>query len=187
MNTANNNNNNNNKAKNNDLAISSSHRCCAERRLLDTWVAKARRRGMARHQIVTWVRRKVGAHVTVFRTLADGTLACAAPCLLCQRELVRFDLRVHCSLSPEQWWSGRLTDATAPPGKLTARQRMTMPCLDPHLQDDDGPAAAAAQAAAAPGGGGRCGGSTAAGGRRGGGRGRSGGRPQPEKRQASPA
>lgn len=98
-----------------------------ERRLLESWVVKARRRGMGQHQIVTWVRRKVGAHVTVFRTLADGTLACAAPCLLCQRELLRFDLRVHCSLAPAQWWSGRLTDETAPPGKLTTRQRIMMP------------------------------------------------------------
>ena len=97
-----------------------------ERRLLAAWVAKARRRGVGSHAVVTWVRRKVGAHVTVFRTLADGSLGCAAPCLLCQRELLRFDLRVHCSLAPAVWWSGRLTDASAPPGKLTARQRMMM-------------------------------------------------------------
>jgi hypothetical protein len=107
-----------------------------ERRLLECWVAKARRAGLARHQIVTWVRRKVGGHVTVFRTLADGTLACAAPCLLCQRELVRFDLRVHCSLSHEAWFSGRLTDEAAPPGKLTARQRMMMPSNDPAQQPE---------------------------------------------------
>lgn len=131
-------NNKGNKPKNNDLATSSSHRCCAERRLLDSWVVKARRRGLGAHQIVTWVRRKVGAHVTVFRTLADGSLGCAAPCLLCQRELLRFDLRVHCSLAPERWWSGRLTDDSAPRGKLTARQRMMMPGADQQQQQQPG-------------------------------------------------
>jgi hypothetical protein len=72
----------------------------AERRLLAMWVADARRHGTPPHAIIRWVRRKAGGHIMVWRYQADGTLACATPCLLCSRELCRFGLQVHCSLGP---------------------------------------------------------------------------------------
>lgn len=64
----------------------------------------------------------------IWRTRADGTLGCATPCVLCQRELRRFDLRVHCPLSAEDWFSGRLDEGNAPEPKFTSRQRL---CLLP--------------------------------------------------------
>ena len=73
--------------------------------------------------MVTWVRRKLGADVLVWRYTADGTLAVATPCKLCLRELQRFDLRVHCSLGPGAWYSGRLSEPEAPPVGLTSGQR----------------------------------------------------------------
>jgi hypothetical protein len=75
------------------------------------------------HSVVTWVRRKLGGSIAVFRRRADGSLGCAAPCLLCARELQRFDLKVCCSLAPGEWFVGRLTDAEAPPPGLTSGQR----------------------------------------------------------------
>ena len=78
---------------------------------------------MQQHQVVTWVRRKLGADVLVWRFTADGTLAVATPCKLCFRELQRFDLRVHCSLGPGSWFSGRLSEPEAPPVGLTSGQR----------------------------------------------------------------
>jgi len=90
---------------------------------LESWVKDARRHGVERHQVVTWVRRKLGGDVVVWRHTADGVLAVATPCTLCCRELQRFDLRVHCSLGPDSWYSGRLNEAQAPPVGLTSGQR----------------------------------------------------------------
>jgi hypothetical protein len=72
------------------------------------------------------VRRKLGADICVYRQLCDGTLGCATPCLLCQRELLRFDMRVHCSQTGTMWFSGRLSDAGAPLSQLTGMQRRTI-------------------------------------------------------------
>lgn len=104
-------------------AQSSNHRCCAERRLLASWERQARQHGIPAHSITTWVRRKVGADVVVWRQLSDGSLGCATPCVLCHRVLVRYDLRVHCTLSGNTWFSGRMDAEDAPASKLTAGQR----------------------------------------------------------------
>ena len=96
---------------------------CAERRLLNLWIRQARVHGVKPHQIVNWVRRKLGPDICVYRQLCDGTLGCATPCLLCQKELLRFDMRVHVSQTPTLWFSGRLSDLDAPLSQLTGMQR----------------------------------------------------------------
>jgi hypothetical protein len=90
---------------------------------LESWVKEARRHGVEKHHVVTWVRRKLGGDVLVWRFTADGCLAVATPCTLCCRELQRFDIRVHCSLGPDSWYSGRLNEERAPPVGLTSGQR----------------------------------------------------------------
>jgi hypothetical protein len=59
----------------------------------------------------------------VWRCRSDGSLGCATPCLLCRRELLRFDLRVHCPLDNGTWFRGRLDEGGAPPPALTSGQR----------------------------------------------------------------
>jgi hypothetical protein len=109
---------------------------CKRCRLLDTWVAAARRHGVPQHKVVPWVRRKLGPAVVVLRFRGDGQLGCSIPCVLCQRELQRFDLSVHCYLGDtgddqeRRWFCGRLTDEGAPAPVLTAGQRRTLN-LDP--------------------------------------------------------
>ena len=73
--------------------------------------------------MVTWVRRKLGPNIVVWRKRSDGTLGCAAPCVLCQQVLTRFDLKVQCSLGSSAWFSGRLTDLDAPKADFTSGQR----------------------------------------------------------------
>ncbi|KAK9831841.1 hypothetical protein WJX81_000528 [Elliptochloris bilobata] len=118
--------NNKQKALHKDYTIEngvvSNHRCCAERRLLESYVAEARKHGVRPHQVVLWVRRKLGAHISVWRKRSDGTFGCATPCVLCQRELKRYDLRVHCS-QDTGWFVGRLSEAGAPQAQLTTAQR----------------------------------------------------------------
>ena len=64
--------------------------------------------------------------ICVYRQLCDGTLGCATPCLLCQRELLRFDMRVHVSQTSTLWFSGRLSDLDAPLSQLTGMQRRSL-------------------------------------------------------------
>ncbi|KFM23210.1 hypothetical protein F751_3401 [Auxenochlorella protothecoides] len=111
------------KVNGNNGHVNSTHRCCAERRLLEAWVADARRHGVPAARVVSWVRRKFGAHMTVYRCRKDGSLGCSTPCLLCSRELARFDIKVHCSLEGGAWYSGRVTDVGAPAPILTSGQR----------------------------------------------------------------
>ena len=96
---------------------------CCMHRLLDWWIRQARKHGVKPNRIVSWVRRKLGTSICIYRRLCDGTLGCATPCLLCQRELLRFDLRVHCSQGAALWFSGRMSDAGAPKSQLTGMQR----------------------------------------------------------------
>ena len=91
-------------------------------RLLESYVAEARKHGVRPHQVTLWVRRKLGAHISVWRKRSDGTFGCATPCVLCQRELKRYDLRVHCS-QDSGWFVGRLSEAGAPAPQLTTAQR----------------------------------------------------------------
>jgi hypothetical protein len=94
-------------------------------RLLESYVLAARRKGIPAHGIVTWVRRKLGADLVIVRHRADGTLGCSVPCALCQKALIKFDLRVHCLLGGGAVFSGRLTDRGAPkPGLSKAQQGM---------------------------------------------------------------
>ena len=78
---------------------------------------------MAPAKVVSWIRRKIGGHISVVRYRSDGTLGSAVPCVLCQRELKRFDLHVYCSIGGGDFFSGRLTEEGAPPAVLTAGQR----------------------------------------------------------------
>lgn len=105
-----------------------------ERRLLDAWVTQARRHGLRPHQFRTWIRRKTGPDLVVWRCRMDGSLGCATPCVLCQRELLRYDLRVHCSLG-DSWFSGRLDDQDAPTCKPTTGQ-IRMFGQSPYCQRD---------------------------------------------------
>ncbi len=94
----------------------------AERQLLDQWISAGRRQGVRPHQLISWVRRKAGADIVIWRRKADGTLGCATPCIFCKRELERFDLRVHCSQQTGRWFSGRLEGEGAPRSQPTTGQ-----------------------------------------------------------------
>ncbi|PSC73205.1 pleckstrin homology domain-containing family A member 8-like [Micractinium conductrix] len=99
------------------------HRCCAERRLIASCVVEARRRGVAPHKVVTYVRRRLGGGLCIFRFRSDGSPGCSAPCTLCAREILKFDLKVCCLLSNGEVFCGKLTDPGAPSSKITGGQR----------------------------------------------------------------
>jgi hypothetical protein len=96
--------------------------CCAERRLIRNWVSKARRHGCKSSLVVSWVRRKAGSHISVWRFLSDGSMGCSMPCILCRIELIRFDLTVHFQCW-DGMYDGKMTADGAPRSKLTSGQK----------------------------------------------------------------
>lgn len=108
------------------MASFTARRCCAERNLLDSWVVRAYKQNVPKHQIVRWIRRKAGAQLTVWRQLADGSLGISVPCIVCRNALQAFDLRVRCMVAPGEWFAGHLTDTEAPVPKLTSAQERTL-------------------------------------------------------------
>lgn len=104
----------------------------AERRLIDTWTEKARKKGVPQHSVIPWVRRKFPGRpeIVVWRLTSSGDLACSLPCLLCRKQLIKFGFRVTCHTGTVQgvdvWYSGTLTEVSAPVSTLTTRQRLTL-------------------------------------------------------------
>lgn len=92
-------------------------------RLLEHWQGEARRHGVPSHKVIAWIRRKIGNHITIVRYLNDGSLACAIPCVFCQKELKKYDMRISCTTEDGTWFHGRLSDGGAPTPVLTAGQR----------------------------------------------------------------
>jgi hypothetical protein len=88
---------------------------CAERRVIERWDAIARKHDVPMRERVWWIRRKMGARLVVWRHLADGRLACAAPCNVCRDALRHFRFRVRCSMDHDRWFFGNLDDHSAPP------------------------------------------------------------------------
>lgn len=89
-------------------------------------VQDARRHGVKSHKVVCWVRRKLGSDMIVWRLVEGNKIACASPCIMCQKELLRFDMKVHCLRRDGSWFSGRLSDQGAPEAVLTSGQRRNM-------------------------------------------------------------
>ena len=99
------------------LSVTNNGRTCAERRLLERLGRLARARGVAAHRVALFVRRLVG-RLTIARSTADGAAACSLPCLYCRRQLDAYRLRWTA-----QAWDGPVDESTAPPSRLTHRQR----------------------------------------------------------------
>lgn len=105
------------------IQVTSDHRLCAERRLVAAWMHRAVRHGVSRHACVTWIRRKAGSTIIVWRKLSDQSLCCAIPCVFCARVLQRHGFRVSCTLSNSHWYHGYLSDDSAPESVMTSRQK----------------------------------------------------------------
>jgi len=103
------------------------------------------------HKLIPWVRRKLGSNIAVWRCTTDGALARAAPCLFCSRELLRFDIRVHCPTDASGgWFSGRLSDVGAPVPALTGGQQRVLRAQGWRLCADPAPAQPQPEASQAP-------------------------------------
>lgn len=113
-------------------------------RLLSQYERAAVKAGVPPHARLSWVRRKLGGAVAIWRRTADGALACAAPCLFCARQLRAYGLTVHCTVDGGAWFSGRLDEPEAPAPKLTGGQKRVLRAQGWRHCDDDGASEGAA-------------------------------------------
>ena len=105
-----------------DIEARNTHRSCAERIVLGKWMRLAKQHGVPRHAMVYWIRRKTGGSLVVQRFLSDNTAGCSLPCVLCRKEIERYDLAVCCMVrSGETVVSFYGKDL--PPSELTCSQR----------------------------------------------------------------
>lgn len=84
------------------------------------------RHGVPHSHRLTWLRRKFGAHMVVWRPLADGSQGCSVPCVMCRKTLLALDVHVHAFQTDvhgsDTWFHGRLSDRNAPRSKPTSGQ-----------------------------------------------------------------
>lgn len=107
----------------NDACTSSTVCICAERRLINHYIREAQKHSVAPYKIASWIHRKTGGTLTIYRNRADGSHGCSIPCIFCKREILKLGLRVQCCLHDGQWFVGYLDDDNAPCSKLTSGQR----------------------------------------------------------------
>ena len=110
-----------------DVVFTNTHSGCAERRLLEHARAHARRTGVAPHAFAFWLHRRYG-QLVVWRHTRDGTPAASLPCVLCRRALDAVGARwtAHAPSPHADTPPVRVTDANAPPSKLTHWQAAKM-------------------------------------------------------------
>ena len=108
----------------------STHIKCAERRLLDACIMEAEKRCIPPYKIKSWIHRKMGGVVSVFRFRADGTVGCCVPCYACRKELLKYDLVVHCLDPDGRLFCGKLDDEDAPPSQFTSGQRRNLRMIE---------------------------------------------------------
>jgi len=98
------------------------HTCCAERNLLQEQIKCANKHCVKPCKFGEWIRRKFGCHMTVWRTRGDGSFGCSTPCVLCRKELLRYNIYIHVMTVDNEWYHGRIAGADAPPSKPTNSQ-----------------------------------------------------------------
>ena len=75
--------------------------CCAERRLIKQLLAESRKKGVQLHNFSKWLHRKYGVLV-VWRPRKDGVLGVSIPCVLCRKELERYNIQ-WMAYTGEKW------------------------------------------------------------------------------------
>lgn len=106
------------------IETSNNLKACAERRLLEMWYSSARRHDVPFRERMQWIRRKTRHRMVIWRNLADGRLACAAPCDVCRDAMKGFKFQVKCSMNYDSWFIGYLDEAGAPPIQCIRRPSM---------------------------------------------------------------
>jgi hypothetical protein len=66
--------------------------CCAERRLIKQMLEESRKKGVPIYKFPQWLHRKYG-DLVVWRPRKDGVLGVSLPCVLCRKELEKYQVQ----------------------------------------------------------------------------------------------
>lgn len=101
--------------------ICNNHRNCAEQRLLVSAIRDAVRHGVAPYATISWIRRKYGKSLYVWRYSNTETgYGISVPCVMCRQKLLPYDFDIHCVLSDGSWNISKLDNLHSKP---TSTQR----------------------------------------------------------------
>ncbi len=105
------------------IQCTNSHRCCSERRLLTLLEHEAKNAGCKGKKIGQWIRKQTGGVIKIWRYTSNGKHANCFPCSICRKSLINYNLRVICTIGPDEWFNGFMTNENKDSSKLTTGQR----------------------------------------------------------------
>lgn len=98
------------------------HRCCAERRLLSLLEHEAKNNGCKGSKIRNWIKKNTNGYIRIWRYTSDGNYGSAFPCSICRKTIEHYNLKVICTIGPDEWFTGYMTDENKSISKLTKGQ-----------------------------------------------------------------
>ena len=104
------------------IRCTNTHRCCAERRLISLLEHEAKMEGHKGTKKAQWITKHTGGFIKVWRYTKDGKHACVFPCSICRKSIIHYKLKVICSMGPDEWFNGYLTEENKNNSKLTSGQ-----------------------------------------------------------------
>ena len=105
------------------IQCTNNHRCCSERRLLNLLEHEAKIAGCKGKKIGQWIKKQTGGVIKIWRYTSDGQHGICFPCSICRKSLINYNLKVICTMGPNEWFEGYMTDTNKLTSKLTTGQK----------------------------------------------------------------
>ncbi len=108
----------------NGITVNNNNKCCAERRLLDHLEYEAKLNGQKGTKKAKWIRKQTSGVIKIWRYTADGQYGKVFPCSICRKSIQNLGLKVMCTMGPDEWFCGYMTEENKIHSKPTTAQRM---------------------------------------------------------------
>ncbi len=106
------------------IEVVNTSKCCAERRLLDHLEYEAKLNGQKGTKKARWIRKQTNGVIKIWRYTSDGEYGKVFPCTICRKSIENLKLKVLCTMGPNEWFYGYMTEENKIHSKPTTAQRM---------------------------------------------------------------
>jgi hypothetical protein len=107
------------------IRVTNNSNCCAERRLLSLLEYEAKREGQKGKKIGQWIRKKTNGYIKIWRYIGEnGDYGKVFPCCICRKSIQNFNLKVLCTMGPNEWFMGYMNEENKIHSKPTTGQRL---------------------------------------------------------------
>lgn len=89
--------------------------------MLSNYLRLACVKGIPRHKRIAWVKKQI-REMHLEREKKDGSVGSSFPCVFCKKQLVRFDIKVHCVDREGDMFHGKMDTDLCPESTLTSGQ-----------------------------------------------------------------